>query len=154
MNRCGTACFLSFFLLLFLMAPSLSLFSQSPQQRQDTARAALQTEMVQEGRDCPDTKSQSALNICIEQVRDANDRDFAVFYGNLFSLLARDPANQKGLQTAEEQWLSYRTQSCAAIDYLYRDGTIRSSAVARCEIQLTRSRMRDLDSLYQTVLHL
>jgi uncharacterized protein YecT (DUF1311 family) len=154
MNRNPKACFLSFFLLLSVLALSLSLFAQNPQQRQNTARAALQSEMVQEGKDCPDAKSQFALNICIEQVWGASQRDFNIFYENLFSLLAPDPTNQKALQTAQEQWLTYRALSCAAIDDLYRGGTIRPSAVTRCEIQLTRSRMRDLDSLYQTVLHL
>src|ERR1700734_583209 len=66
MNRNPKACFLSFFLLLSVLALSLSLFAQNPQQRQNTARAALQSEMVQEGKDCPDAKSQFALNICIE----------------------------------------------------------------------------------------
>jgi uncharacterized protein YecT (DUF1311 family) len=59
----------------------------------------------------------------------------------LRSLLQGDAGAVDRLDASQEQWQHYMQKACEAIDYFFRDGTIRSSAVTRCRIQLTRSRM-------------
>jgi uncharacterized protein YecT (DUF1311 family) len=127
--------------------------AQSPAQYQKAASAALQSQLSREGKDCPGAHTTYDDNMCIGKVVEATHSDFDTFYRNLQLLLAVDSANANKLTQAQEQWLQYRKQTCDAIDELYRGGTIRPSAVMRCDIQITRSRMRDLDSIYYTVLH-
>jgi uncharacterized protein YecT (DUF1311 family) len=142
-----------FTLFSFLVARSGST-AQGPAQLQAAARAALQSQMSQEGKDCPDARTQYDQNTCIGQVLAATNHDFEIFYQNLLFQLAPNPSNQENLKRAQKQWEAYREDTCNAIDELYKGGTIRSSAVTGCEVQLTRSRMRDLNNIYATVLHL
>jgi len=58
------------------------------------------------------------------------------------------------LDSSQQQWELYTQKACDAIDSFSRGGTIRFSAVEKCRIQLTRSRMQDLNALYNTALHL
>jgi hypothetical protein len=52
------------------------------------------------------------------------------------------------------EWEHYAQKACDAIDSFHPGATIGQSAIAICRIQLTRSRMQDLDVLYYTTLHL
>src|SRR5262249_28674263 len=128
-------------------------WAQQPTSYQKTAQAALNSQISQEGKDCPDARTTRDENICTANVVSVTERDFDVFYQSLLGLLGTEPGNQQKLREAQEQWLKYRDKTCEAVAALYDGGTIRPSAVSRCEIQLTRSRMRDLDSAYYTVLH-
>jgi uncharacterized protein YecT (DUF1311 family) len=143
--------------LLFTLSPFLLARSaspaQGPAQLQNAARTAFQSQMSQEGKDCPNARTQYDQNICIGQVLAATNHDFEMFYQNLLFLLAPDPTNKENLKKAQKEWEAYREDSCNALDELYKGGTIRGSAVTGCEVQLTRSRMRDLNNLYATVLH-
>ncbi len=79
--------------------------------------------------------------------------DFAAFYQSLHSLLQPSGEAISQLDSSQELWEHYAQKACEAVDSFYHDGTIRFSEVAKCRIQLTRSRMQDLDVLYFTVLH-
>jgi uncharacterized protein YecT (DUF1311 family) len=141
----------TFFALLVARSASPA---QGPAQLQNAARSAFQSQISQEGKDCPNARTQYDQNVCIGQVLAATNHDFEIFYQNLLLLLAPDPSNQENLKKAQKEWEAYREDSCNAMDELYKGGTIRGSAVTGCEVQLTRSRMRDLDNIYATVLHL
>ena len=133
---------------------ALSLSAQAPQQYQKAAQAALQAQMSQAGRDCLDPRTTADENNCIAKSATMAQHDFDVFYDNLLSLLGGcESANRQKLTEAQDQWELYRNKTCEAIDYLYRGGSIQPSAVTRCRIELLRSRMRDLDTIYHTVLH-
>jgi uncharacterized protein YecT (DUF1311 family) len=67
-----------------------------------------------------------------------------VFYQNLLSLLVLESTDRQKLSDPQSQRELYRSKSCEAIDYLYRRGSIQSSAVTRCRIELLRGRMRAL----------
>lgn len=79
------------------------------------------------------------------------EKDFSTFYENLRAIL--DESSQKNLQDGQAKWVAYRDITCQAIDDLFREGTARAGKVARCKIQLTRSRMKDLDAIYYLPLH-
>jgi uncharacterized protein YecT (DUF1311 family) len=139
-------------LALALLIASLPLFGQTPGQRQRAAHAALQSELSAQGKDCPNTNTTREASECLGNVLEHTRANFNIFYESLSALL--DPENRKFLNDAQTRWGLYRETSCDAICRFYRGGTIQPSEFIRCEIELTRSRMRDLDSIYNTVLHL
>ncbi len=136
--------------MYFFLLPSL--FGQV-QKFQKDAQSALLSQQAKEGKDCLDAGTTYGENICIGKVEALTKQDFDRFYNSLVSLLAPEASNIKKLEDAQAAWVQYRAKSCDAIGHLYEGGTIRPSAVAGCEIALMRSRMRDLDNIYYTVLH-
>lgn len=120
---------------------------------QSKARTALAFQVSQIGKDCPDAKTTVDANRCLMTVEQKAGMDFADFLGSLRSLLQKDKEAIRQLDASQAQWARYIQTACDAIDDFYRDGTIRQAAVFRCRIQLTRSRMRDLNALYYTTLN-
>ncbi|HEY3823960.1 MAG TPA: lysozyme inhibitor LprI family protein [Bryobacteraceae bacterium] len=128
--------------------------AQSRTSDQTKTKAALHSQVSRIGKDCPNAKTTAEENSCISIVEQQTRTDFA-FYGSLHSLLQRSPDDAMSqLDSSQEEWKHYAQKACDAIDSFYRGATIRPSAVTTCRIQLTRSRMRDLDVLYYTTLHL
>jgi len=141
-------------LFLFLLQLELGpLQAQSPSSNQSKAKVALHSQVSQIGNDCPSAKATMEENSCISMAGQQTKRDFATFYGSLRSLLRQSPEAGGQLDSSQEDWEHYAQKACDAIDSFFRRGTIRPSAVAACRIQLTRSRMQDLDALYFTTLH-
>ncbi|HEY2378982.1 MAG TPA: lysozyme inhibitor LprI family protein [Gemmatimonadaceae bacterium] len=85
---------------------------------------------------------------CVGAALDTTERNFGAFYGALENFVGGDAV--RGAQT---MWLDYRKKQCEGIFNFFRRGTIAPSARIRCEIALTRSRMRDLDALFDVQLH-
>jgi uncharacterized protein YecT (DUF1311 family) len=128
--------------------------AQSPSSDQSKAQAALHSQVSQIGKDCPNAKTTMAENNCISMVEQQTKTDFTTFYGSLRSLLQQSADATSQLDSSQEEWEHYAQTACNAVDSFHRGGTIGPSAVAICRIQLTRSRMQDLDVLYYTALHL
>jgi uncharacterized protein YecT (DUF1311 family) len=120
---------------------------------QKAAQAALNSQESKEGKDCPGADTAYAANMCLGKVSEETQKDFDQFYKNLLALLDDAASAQEKLEQAQDQWEQYRTKTCDAIDELYKGGTIRPSANMECYIKLARSRMRDLDYLYNGALH-
>jgi len=142
-----------FLCLLLLHLELRTLPAQSPQSDQTKAQAALHSQVSQIGKDCPGAKNTVEENICIATVEQQTKSDFAVFYGSLRSLLRQTAEAKEQLDSSQEEWEHYAQRACDAVDSFYKGGTIRTSAVASCRIQLRRSRMQDLDALYYMPLH-
>jgi uncharacterized protein YecT (DUF1311 family) len=140
------------FLLLFLLDLS-QLPAQQPASDQRKAAEALHAQVSQIGKDCPNAKNTMEENSCISTVGQQTRNDFGIFYGSLRSLVSKSADAVAQLDSSQQEWERYEQKACDAIDSFYRGGTIRTSAVASCGIQLTRSRMQDLDALYYMPLH-
>jgi uncharacterized protein YecT (DUF1311 family) len=125
--------------------------AQSPLQHQKAANEALRSQLSKEGKDCAQARDNSEDKACIGEALQQTEKEFGVFYDNLEELL--DSASRTNLEQAQQQWLGYRRKSCSAIDEFFREGSARAGMTTRCEIQLTRSRMKDLDALYNLPLH-
>jgi uncharacterized protein YecT (DUF1311 family) len=147
----GSMARISFIWLILTPYFALAAGAQSPLQHQKAANDALQSQVSKEGKDCLDAKDNYQDKVCISEVFRQTDKDFAVFYDNLKQLL--DSTSGINLEQAQQHWLAYREKSCHAIDEFFRDGSARGGLATRCQIQLTRSRMKDLDSLYSLPLH-
>lgn len=123
------------------------------QSYQSKAHDALQSQVGQIGKDCPTAKTTLEENSCIAEVGQKTKADFDTFYENLRALLSQKSDAVSQLDSSQQDWERYAQKACNAVDSFSSGGTIRFSAVERCRIQLTRSRMQDLDALYETVLH-
>ena len=115
------------------------------------AEETLKTELAKQGKDCIQAQSQYEDTACSAQVARAADQSLVVFFENLKAILPSDA--QSTLQDTQQAWLNYRKKACEAVFEFYKDGTIRNSEQARCEIRLIRQRMQDLDFLYYGPLH-
>jgi uncharacterized protein YecT (DUF1311 family) len=139
-------CILSAVLLLPAQA-------QLPDSYRKNAQAALQSQVSQIGKDCPDAKTTIEENPCILAVGKKTKADFETFYESLRALLGQNGDAVSQLAGSQDQWERYAQKACNAIDSFFQGGTLRFSAGERCRIQLTRSRMQDLNALYDTTLH-
>ncbi len=115
------------------------------------ATAALRAENAKEGKDCVQAHNQREDTICTAEAAQAADKNLIVFFDNLKALLPEQ--DQAKLQVSQDAWSDYRKKACDAVYAFYEKGSIRYSAQSRCEIHLTRQRMRDLDALYEMPLH-
>ena len=115
---------------------------------QKAARAAFDAETARIGKDCLDVTNQRDDNICLDKAAAATERNFAGFYSALEGIVG-----SAGLRDSQQAWADYRKKQCDAIFDFWRAGTIAPSASLRCDIELTRSRMRDLEGLYDVPLH-
>lgn len=119
--------------------------------KQAAAKAALDREVKAEAaRPCRGATNQRDAFECQGRVMEQTERDYEDFYGDLKSLLGRD---DHGLESSTHLWLNYRKSACDAVEAFYRPGTYATRAYGDCMVQQTRSRMRDLDAMYATVLH-
>jgi len=141
---------LSASILVLFIASLISGRAQSPaQQAQNNAKQALQSQLSKEGKDCSDARNNLDDKLCITQVSQQTEQDMATFYQNLKQIIGSPP----DLEEAQQAWLVYRQKSCGAIGSFFEGGTGQVGFEARCDIQLTRSRMKDLDAIYNLPLH-
>jgi uncharacterized protein YecT (DUF1311 family) len=142
---------MKYFILSALLL--LPVRAQLPDSYQKNAQTALQSQVSQIGKDCPDAKTTIEENGCIGGVGKKTKADFEAFYASLRALLSQKADAVSQLADSQDQWERYAQKACNAIDSFSQGGTIRFSAGEKCRIQLTRSRMQDLNALYNTTLH-
>jgi uncharacterized protein YecT (DUF1311 family) len=137
----------------FAAAPQDPIPGSTIRQEQRVAQTAYDTEIAREGRDCLNAQNTYDENVCLKSAVATTQTNFAAFYAALSELLTPDSSNVQVLDESETAWTMYQGKACDAIDHFFRDGTIAPSATMRCVIRLTRSRMRDLNMLYDPPLH-
>ena len=115
---------------------------------QRVAEQIFAAEMARTGRICVGATTQRDENACIRYATDTTDRNLASFVDALETIVGR-PA----VRDSEKAWLEYRSTQCQAVFDLFRPGTMAGAAQVRCEMRLARSRMRDLNELFETSLH-
>lgn len=150
-------------------------FFQQRSQLQQQAKAAFDREMArQKAGDCPHVRSTYDENICLGKAIHTTLANYQSFSGALRSLLdQKNPMMGAGLGdmigptgkplTAEQmtkefdqveaEWETYRKAQCSAAYDLFKGGTVAPSMGGLCELKLIRSRMTDLNSVYDMTLH-
>ena len=98
---------------------------------------------------CKDAKSLQESNDCMEQAAINAKREFNRFFAKLTESI-KDEKPKLELRVAQERWAEYRDKSCSAAFDFYSSGVMRAVMEFVCEIQLTRSRMKDLDIIYHS----
>jgi uncharacterized protein YecT (DUF1311 family) len=128
---------------------------------QHAAQLAYDAEMAEVGHDCPDQLTLEDRNECLNDVRVQTYKNFDAFLMALREALINESPNDSNaltLDATERSFEKYRTEACDAVSNVYDVGTIKHpgstqpNARTRCLIYLTRSRMRDLDHLYDQTL--
>jgi uncharacterized protein YecT (DUF1311 family) len=96
---------------------------------------------------CRDAKTLQDQNDCMEQAATTVKREFNRFFAKLAESI-KDEKAKGGLRLAQDRWSEYRDKSCSAAFDFYSSGVMRAIMERTCEIQLTRSRMKDLEVIY------
>lgn len=147
-------------LLSLLFCGSLTGTAQDGKQ-QRIADLAYQAEMAHEVGDCPEALTLADRSVCLNDARVDTYKNYSQFFDALREALIQsspNDANALALDGTEVVWEKYRVTACDAMVKVYDLGTIKHpgsdepSARTRCQIQLTRSRMRDLKQLYGPTL--
>jgi len=120
----------------------------TPPDCQKTADAAFKAEAARAGKDCADASNQYESNICLSEAAEKTERNLNTFYNALEGIIGSAP-----LRESQRAWVNYRKTQCGAVHTYWRRGTIAPSAESSCQIELARSRMRDLESLFDVPLH-
>jgi len=98
---------------------------------------------------CKDAKTLQESNDCMEQAATSTKREFVRFFAKLTEGI-KDEKSKTELRVAQDRWTEYRDKSCSAAFDFYSSGVMRAIMEFTCEIQLTKSRMKDLDVIYHS----
>lgn len=143
--------------------------------RPDLQRRAKQFLDSEAGREktaeCPDAKSMYEINICFgneAELTDQNLKGYRAIIGELISSVPDMPGpptigptgaaltpteSAAEFGRVEEAWQQYRNVACKAARDQMGGGTAAPSSEMSCLIELDRSHMRELDSIYWIELH-
>lgn len=98
---------------------------------------------------CKDAKTMEQSNDCMEQKAINERREFNRYFAKLTEAIKDEKAKSE-LRLAQDRWAEYKEKSCQAAFDFYASGVMRAVMEFACEIQLTRSRMKDLDMIYHS----
>lgn len=98
---------------------------------------------------CKDAKTLQESNDCMEQAAITAKREYNRYFAKLTEQVKDEKAKSE-LRVAQDRWAEYRDKSCSAAFDFYSSGVMRAIMEFVCEIQLTRSRMKDLDVIYHS----
>ncbi len=98
---------------------------------------------------CKDAKSLQESNDCMEQQAITAKREFNRYFAKLAEGIKDEKAKSE-LRLAQDRWSEYRDKSCSAAFDFYSSGVMRAIMEFVCEIQLTKSRMKDLEIIYHS----
>jgi uncharacterized protein YecT (DUF1311 family) len=134
---------------------------------QSQAKAAYEREMAREkAGDCPNADNTRANVECLGNEISTTTANFKAFTGAIRSVLnlegvdAKDtmlgptgqtPSREEVLRAfddASSAWDKYSKAQCDAIYGLYKGGTYTNVAGEGCQLMLLRSRMREMNALY------
>jgi len=88
-------------------------------------------------------------NDCMEQAAITVRREFTRYFAKLTEAIKDEKAKSE-LRLAQDRWGEYKDKSCSAAFDFYASGVMRAVMESTCEIQLTRSRMKDLEVIYHS----
>ena len=98
---------------------------------------------------CKDAKTLQEGSDCMEQAAITAKREFNRYFAKLTESIKDEKAKTE-LRVAQDRFSEYRDKSCSAAFDFYGSGVMRAVMEFVCEIQLTRSRMKDLDIIYHS----
>jgi uncharacterized protein YecT (DUF1311 family) len=142
---------------------------------QSQAKAAYEREMAREkaaekAGDCPNADNTRAIVECLGDEISTTTENFKAFTGAIRSILSLEGADAKdtvfgptgqtpsrdevlrAFDDASSAWDKYSKAQCDAISGLYKGGTFANVAGEGCQLLLLRSRMREMDAIYDAPL--
>ena len=129
--------------------------------QQRIAHLAFQAEMNHDTGACPEAETVTDRDVCLNDARTETYKNYKQFFDALREALIQSSPNDSNalaLDATEITWEKYRAAACDALVRVYDIGTVKHpgasepSSKTRCQITLTRSRMRDLRDMYASTL--
>jgi uncharacterized protein YecT (DUF1311 family) len=139
---------------------------------QARAKQIFDTEMDREKKgECPDAKTTYDINVCFGKEVATTDQNLTNYEALIRELISSAPdmpgapvsgpagpaltstESAAEFGRVEQAWRQYRDLACKAARNQMGGGTAAPSSEMRCEIDLDRSHMRELDSIYWLELH-
>jgi uncharacterized protein YecT (DUF1311 family) len=93
--------------------------------------------------DCTDPANQAELTECAGKTADKADADLNAAYTKLAAMLGA--GDRDLLVKAQEAWIAFRDAECAFRADAYRDGSIYSTLVSNCRVELSTARTTQLN---------
>ncbi|MDP9046745.1 MAG: lysozyme inhibitor LprI family protein [Bacteroidota bacterium] len=102
---------------------------------------------------CANASSQLEMYRCLSKQYTNTDKELNAIYSKILNKLKKDnslrPINI--LKESERNWVVYRNNFGKVYQELYKGGSIMPITVLECEIQTTRARITELNSLFEDV---
>jgi hypothetical protein len=134
---------------------------------------AFDEEMAQEkAGDCPDAHNNREFIVCYEKALTAAVQHLKTYQGMIRDLLSRRGSDANGqpappgaagpftsaqlvaeFDHLEQVWRPYLAAACTAAFHQFAGGNGAPAASMECSLRLTRSYMRELDGVYDGLLH-
>jgi len=132
-------------------------FMAELQRLQAQAKAAFDGEMAREkSGDCPNAETTRAIVDCLGKEIDTATANFKAFSGAIRAIISLEGADAKSREEQLKEfdevgaaWDGYRKAQCQAAYDQYKGGTIAPVEAASCQLLLYRSRMREMNGLYE-----
>ena len=166
MIRFLVALLLSTSLLFAQATPEWKAFWDKQASIRKSGADALQREREHHKADpCSTAEATRGISECLSQEFKITDAQYLTYVRSIGALLRLTPPDDAPRRVAdariarlpfddaESAWQSYREKACAALDYLYRGGSIISVARGSCMLSLTWSHMDELQNLYGDLWH-
>lgn len=102
---------------------------------------------------CANASSQLERYKCLSKQYTNTDKELNVIYGKILNKLKKENSLSaiNILKESERNWIIYRNNFSKVYQELYKGGSIMPITVLECEIQTTRLRITELNSLFEDV---
>ena len=102
---------------------------------------------------CANASSQLERYKCLSKQYTNTDKELNAIYGKILNKLKKDNSLSaiNILKESERNWIVYRNNFGKVYQELYKGGSIMPITVLECEIQTTRLRITELNSLFEDI---
>jgi uncharacterized protein YecT (DUF1311 family) len=101
--------------------------------------------------DCSKATNQLDLNICLQKQYAATDRELIDLYKKVSAKL--DAQQRSILIQSQKRWISFRDEYAKIYELIYKGGSIAPSVILQCKIELTKTRITELQTLFEQISH-
>jgi uncharacterized protein YecT (DUF1311 family) len=103
----------------------------------------------QSKKDCSNATTQSEINVCSQNQYAAADKELNDLYKKVSAKL--DTQQKTTLIQSQRKWISFRDEYAKIYEMIYKGGSMAPSAVLKCKTDLTRTRIAELQTLFDQV---
>ncbi len=99
--------------------------------------------------DCSKATTQTEINVCSQNKFVAADKELNDLYKKVSAKLVTQ--QKLTLIQSQRKWISFRDQYAKIYELIYNGGSMAPSAVLKCKTELTRTRIAELQTLFDQV---
>lgn len=99
--------------------------------------------------DCSKAATQAEINVCSQNKFVAADKELNDLYKKVSAKL--DTQQKLILIQSQREWISFRDEYAKIYKLIYNGGSMAPSAILECKTELTRTRIAELQTLFNQV---